>query len=217
VDEATADALDKLVVANPIIANGARLVQDADLLYRFERWPSVVMLAVLGLEEIGKFMLIRWSADDARFRRLLTNHRAKQMAIGALFMTEKARQEWRAKEKSLDLNLPDVERLPLLIKAMIGGLEDSKRFAVSAASKVIEVMKWTNLYYDEEFATKGLEPSKTTEQNAREVMGYCSRTLSLVAVPGNIEIAMNVFPMLPMAKKLIGEPLQGRDAGDGTK
>ena len=47
--------LEDLARADPRLRNACRLLQDAELLRRHRRYPSAAALAVLSLEEIGKF------------------------------------------------------------------------------------------------------------------------------------------------------------------
>jgi AbiV family abortive infection protein len=190
------DTLKQLVAKEPVLANAFRLFQDAAVLFEIQRWPSAVVLALLALEEIGKFLLTKWKASDASLAQLLNHHRSKQMAIGALFMTDAARKKFREEQRSINLSFSERDQLVQLMRAMIAGLQDGRGFGMAALNNVIEVMKWINLYYDEKHASKGMEPSKTTEQNAREVMGYGSRAFSLVADSGNVEIARIVFQIL---------------------
>jgi AbiV family abortive infection protein len=67
--------------------NASRLLADAELLLRHERWPSAYSLAVLAFEEVGKSWLCvipMMVPDDIRpewpFRQLTASHSDKLMA-----------------------------------------------------------------------------------------------------------------------------------------
>lgn len=196
------DGLDRLIQSDPTLSNAARLMIDADLLARHGRYSSVVGLAVLALEEIGKYLLKRWSSADPAFtydRNRL--HAMKQRAIATLFLTDGMRKEYKARGIDFsDLGTP--EKMAGLIRAIRAGAKQEELFAARVKGKVLEIVKWSGLYYDEDLAAKGIEPAKITEGAAREIMGLCSRAFTLLGDEGNMNIAQAVFPsLLDGAKK----------------
>lgn len=193
ITEAETEALEKLVEQDPSLANGFRLLTDASLLFDFGRYSSVVALAVLSMEEVGKYLIAQWSNSDASFRYdKHKRHKMKQGAVAALFLCDSARREARA--RGIDfakLNSP--EAFAELAKAIMAGLEKEKAFAGAVLSNVIEAVKWSGLYYDKDIASKGIEPSKITAENATELMQQCTRAFMLLPISGNIEIAKIAF------------------------
>ena len=86
--------LETAIKGNPVLDNAFRLMTDADFLIRHDRNASALTLAVLSMEEIGKYLLSVWSKDDPAFkydRRKL--HRMKQGAVAVLFMADRARSD----------------------------------------------------------------------------------------------------------------------------
>jgi AbiV family abortive infection protein len=195
----TADSwqeLEEKINSNPTLENAFRLMRDADLLFKNKRHASVVALAVLSLEEIGKYLLVRWSSDDSKFnydRRRL--HKMKQGAIAALFMVDAVRKEYKAQEVNFsDLGTPD--KMGIFVRAVKTGMDKETRFAANVRTKVIEAVKWSGMYYDEERAANGIEPSTITADNAAEIMRLCSRAFMVLADEGNIILAKHFFPVL---------------------
>ena len=193
ISESETATLEVLVRDDPILANAFRLVTDAELLFDNGRYSSALALAVLSMEEIGKYLLARWSSEDPSFRydkRKL--HRMKQGAVAALFLTDSARREARA--AGIDFRkLSSPESFAQLATAILKGLEKAKPFAEAVVNNVIEAVKWSGLYYDDERAERGIEPAKITKENAVELMQECTRAFMLLAIDGNIKIARVAF------------------------
>jgi AbiV family abortive infection protein len=189
-------ALNNLVRSDPVLSNALRLMQDADILYRYGRYSSVVALAVLSLEEIGKYLIREWSSADPNFwydKRKL--HQMKQAAVAALFMIDGARRTYKKRNINF-AELHDPEKMRGLVDAIMDGFESEKTFANAVKRKAIEAVKWSGIYYDEQIAEKGIEPSKITAENARELMENCSKAFMILADAGNIKLAALAFPMI---------------------
>lgn len=122
-------ALEVKTQDSPILSNAFRLMQDADILFSHSRFSSVVALAVLGLEEIGKYLLLQWSTEDAGFRYDKHKlHQMKQGAVAALFLAHGARME--CKKRNIDFSdLHSPEKMADLVRAVIAGLENEAKFA----------------------------------------------------------------------------------------
>lgn len=67
-------------ILESIASNAKRLLSDAELLAAAGRFPTSTALAILSIEEAGKYFAVRWNiADDARFGAAnLRSHRMKQ-------------------------------------------------------------------------------------------------------------------------------------------
>jgi AbiV family abortive infection protein len=193
-------SMERKVRSDPVLANAFRLMEDASLLMGFKRHSSALALASLSLEEIGKYLLNMWTADDPKFtydnRKL---HQMKQAAIGALFMTEGARKEIR--RRGIDFaKLSTPKDIADLCSAVTDGLDKTSWFARHAKAKVIEYVKWSAIYYDAGLAAKGVEPAKITRENATDMMQLCSRSFMLIGDDGNVAIAKYVFPAIYKAE-----------------
>jgi AbiV family abortive infection protein len=188
--------MERKVQSDPVLANAFRLMHDASLLIDMHRYSSALALAVLSLEEIGKYLLAVWSAEDAKFtynkHRL---HQIKQAAIGALFMAEGARKEIRKRGINIrELSTP--EDFAELTRAVMAGMEQSSWFARYAKGKGIEYVKWSAIYYDTEMAAKGIEPSKIKRDDTVGIMELCSRAFMLLGDDANVAIAKYAFPTI---------------------
>ena len=194
--------MDAKVRGNPILLNAFRLMSDGDLLFTKKRYPSVVALAVLSLEEIGKYLLAAWTAADPSFgydRRQL--HKMKQGAVASLFTSAAVRAEYKSRGIDFsDLGTP--QKMANLARAIQAGIDKEATFAIAVSGKAMEAVKWSGIYYDEESAAKGIEPSKITADNATELMQLCSKAFMQLADDGNIAIAKILFSTL-YGKKLL--------------
>ena len=200
-----ADALASLearVADDPILSNAFRLMRDASLLFDHGRFASTVALASLALEEIGKYTLRTWSAQDPRFtfdkRRL---HVMKQSAVAALFMMERIRRTYR--ERNFDFSkLRSAEGVAELAALIIESLEKERDSASAVVNQILEVVKWSGMYYDDDLAKKGVEPSRMTAEYARSIMETVSRAFIAIADEGTLKLAAYAFPYLyPPAMK----------------
>lgn len=63
--------------------NAERLLSDALVLYDLKRWASATALAVLAVEEMGKYFLIKWEKSDTR---ALSSHKAKQGILASFLI-----------------------------------------------------------------------------------------------------------------------------------
>jgi AbiV family abortive infection protein len=187
------DELETLVTSNPILANAFRLFRDADLLHSAGSYPTTIALAVLAFEEIGKYLLETWSAQDPAFsyKGHSNYHQSKQAATAALFLTEDARREFRARKPDGGYS-ENVEGLTDMARAMIEGLRRRTGLVNAINGRLFDRMKNTSLYYDEGFAKNGPEP---TSKDAADIMGMVSRAFTLLVEKGNVEIAKFVFPV----------------------
>lgn len=187
-------ALQMGVDADPMLSNAWRLATDAHVLIKNKRYASAMSLAVVSLEEIGKFLLSQWSTDTT-FKYDKSNlHVSKQAAIAALFTTQEVRKKYQ--EAKVDFqNMSEVETRKL-IKAAQEGWKIGKPFENLVANKVYEYVKWSGLYYDIDKAARGIEPAKITEENAREIMSLTARAFKALSDDKNMYIARYSYEMV---------------------
>lgn len=192
--------LDELVHSEPILGNAFRLMNDASLLFEGGRYSSVVALAVLCMEEIGKYLLVLWSQNPSFTYDKRRSHQAKQLAIAALFVSDRVRREsTKRKVDFSDLGSP--EKMKVLVEAVQFGFEQESFFAGTVQSGVIQVVKHSGIYYDEEFVRKGIAPSKITADNADELMRMCSRAFMILTEPKSVGLAADIYPTLAQKPK----------------
>ena len=79
-----------------VIANAARLLQDAKLLVDHTRFASAFALAVLGIEEIGKVILDIWGSAAPLSKPVVRRsaHIRKQAAVSSLLLASFAVKEF---------------------------------------------------------------------------------------------------------------------------
>lgn len=187
--------LEALVQAEPVLGNAFRLMNDASLLFDGGRYSSTVALAVLCMEEIGKYLLALWSKNSALTYDKRRLHQSKQLAIAALFVSDRMRQE--AYKRNVDFSdLGSHEKMKVLVEAIRSAIDKESFFAGTVNSGVIQVIKHSGIYYDQEYVQKGLEPGKITDENATEMMHMCSRAFMVLTEPKSIGLAADIYPLL---------------------
>jgi len=72
-------------VHDVIVANAERLLDDARLLYEYERFQSCAALAILAIEECGKAQLIGSMDTDNNIQYRLRNHVLKQQCAMSVY------------------------------------------------------------------------------------------------------------------------------------
>lgn len=75
---------------SPILSNGERLVLDAELLLGAGRFASATMLAIYGIEELGKYYQARWSLATEHESKIRRVHASKQAVMPTFYMAEVA-------------------------------------------------------------------------------------------------------------------------------
>lgn len=196
--------LEDMVAASPVLENAFRLMVDGDCLFRNERYASVVSLAVLSLEEIGKYLLDLWSRDAAFAYDRKRLHQAKQRAVAALFTSDRMRIESRKRNVDFS-NLEAPGQMELLAEAIKVGAEMENTFSGSVESGVMQHVKHSGLYYDEDFAGKGIEPSKIKAEHADEFMRKCSRAFMALTEPKTVGLAADIFMLIQSKKTQAGK------------
>ena len=192
----SAENLESKVQGDKILTNAFRLMRDASILFDAGSYASTVALASVAIEEIGKYLLARWSESDPSFsydKRKL--HLMKQSAVSALFMADSARSECNTRGIKFQ-TLATAEDFAELIRAILAGMEREKSFAVATLGKAMEIVKWSGLYYDEQYAIKGIEPANITDAQARSVMELLSKAFMALADEKTVAIGRYTFPYL---------------------
>lgn len=187
--------LESLVHTEPILGNAFRLMNDASFLFEGGRYSSTVALAVLCMEEIGKYLLAQWSKSPAFAYDKRRLHQSKQLAIAALFVSDRMRREaYKRKVDFSDLGSP--EKMGVLAEAIRFAIDKESFLAGTVNSGVIQIIKHSGIYYDEEFVQKGIEPGKITADNATEMMQMCSRAFMVLTEPKSVGLAADAYPLL---------------------
>jgi len=190
------ETLETAIKDNPVLDNAFRLMTDADLLIRHERYASALALAVLSMEEIGKHLLSVWSKDDPGFKYNRHKlHRMKQGAVAILFMADRARRDCKANGIDFsDLGTP--EKMAHLGRTMKAAVDKEIFLVGSAKSGVIETVKHSGLYHDDGLAEKGIGPSRITADNAGEIMQKCSRAFMTLTDERSVSLAKTFFSII---------------------
>lgn len=190
------EKLEAMIAANPVLDNAFRLMTDGDVLFENRRYSSVAALSVLCLEEIGKHLLTIWSASNPSFQYdKHALHRMKQGAISSLFIADTVRREYI--KQCVDFSsLGNQEKLAELVSAIKTGFDKESSFAGSVKAGVLQTVKHSGLYYDEDLAAKGIEPSKITADDADGMMRTCSRAFMALTDNKAVAIAEVAFSLI---------------------
>jgi AbiV family abortive infection protein len=75
-----------------LASNARRLLCDAELILKAGSHQTALSLAILAIEEVGKYFQIRWGAGDTRFGEIPARgpkaHRSKQWTVGSFYAAE---------------------------------------------------------------------------------------------------------------------------------
>jgi len=131
-----------------ILRNALRLLNDAGLLLDNKRFASAFALAVLGVEEIGKALLVSWESDRplAKSKDRQSAHIRKQMAVAALLVGALTVQTFPG--GTLDFESLDFEAATRAFNESSEG-----ELFVLIQSRQLDWRKQNALYQDEEWAT----------------------------------------------------------------
>src|SRR4051794_26442753 len=76
-----------------VASNARRLLRDAELIFKAGSHQTALSLAILAIEEVGKYFQIRWGEGDTqRFGEIPARgpkaHRSKQWTVGSFYAAE---------------------------------------------------------------------------------------------------------------------------------
>lgn len=175
-----------------IIQNAKRLLDDAVMLFENDRHASAFALAVLSLEETGKFLLREWQRSDSRFGADLKRHgfhKVKQAVVGSLYLS-KAACEANALFHDNGDDVTD-EQVAHVARAMYEAKE--RDFLKYAFDGVIDKTKQCAFYLDEWGLSQNVTPfdfSRTDSDRAIEQARYA---LSLVGDGLSSHVAKAIY------------------------
>jgi AbiV family abortive infection protein len=100
------EGLEPLKTALTSIAQNVRSLADAELLCEHGRYARAAALAVLAVEEVGKFYLLKWNKAEAQAMRC---HPPKQRTVAFFVMAEAAFDAYERTLNSLGLDWTAIE------------------------------------------------------------------------------------------------------------
>jgi AbiV family abortive infection protein len=139
--------------------NAESLLEDAQVLFRNERWPRVIFMCLIAQEELAKSVLslaaaakIRLGEFDAlterKYRRNFRDHKVKSATLDAVFdyfFTTRTSQEIVTKLANPDSSSRDQEmvKLSALYADFDGNVARSPEDVLPAEPKVASVLRFT--------------------------------------------------------------------------
>jgi hypothetical protein len=101
------------------------------------------------------------------------------------------REAYKRKVDFFDLGSP--EKMGVLAEAIRFAIDKEYFLAGTVNSGVIQIIKQSGIYYDEEYEPEGIEPGKITADNATEMMQMCSRAFMVLTETKSIGLAADVI------------------------
>jgi AbiV family abortive infection protein len=153
-----------------IIANAARLLQDAKLLVDHSRCASAFALAVLGVEEIGKVVLDIWESAAPLSKPVVRRsaHVRKQAAVSSLLLAAFAVREFGTVE-ALVIRVADAFRL-----------SDEGRLMSQVHGGALEKTKHLGLYRDDWLTEASLHADQFSAADVDAIFTMARRAIEVV-------------------------------------
>lgn len=166
--------------------NAKRLIDDARLMKRKKRYASAVATAILGIEELGKALIIKWGVKNQASRRKYPTHVEKQSATFALLSASELIKE---DSKRLDL----VRKMEIIDFHALGPY--SSQFA-HARGGFYEDLRKAVIYSDEE---PKFDPAKLTphiDANlVNDIIGFFVRVEKCVGCTPSMDLAATFYSL----------------------
>lgn len=158
-----------------IIANAARLLQDAKLLVDHNRCASAFALAVLGVEEIGKVILDIWESAAPLAKPVVRRsaHVRKQAAVSSLLLAAFAVREFGTVVD--DANEALIQRV-----ADAFSLSDEGRLMFQVLGGALEKSKHLGLYHDDWLTEASLHADQFSATDVNAIFTMAQRAIEVV-------------------------------------
>lgn len=177
-----------------VIGNAARLLADAKLLVDHERFASAFVLAVLGLEEIGKVVLELWAHVGPLTRPIerRTSHVRKQAAVGALLLASFAVNELSDLEVSAERAGDLIDRLS---KAFRNSSEGN--FFSNAQGGILEKTKHLGMYRDDWLEEASLHAEQFHKSDVASIFEIARRAIAIVGDARTMYVGRAIYETSP--------------------
>jgi hypothetical protein len=173
--------------------NALRLLRDANLLSDNARHASAFALAVLGLEEIGKSILLKWN-----LAKYSSGHVYKQVAVSSLLMADSVMRGARTPRKGM-VDPGEIGRppSPAALERIIKIAMESElgRFSQSIDVKALDKMKQFAFYYDGILEGAGFHPDHFTYADVEPIFKMCFSALNEMEDNLTVMAAKAIFIM----------------------
>jgi AbiV family abortive infection protein len=158
-----------------VIANSARLLQDATLLVEHTRFASAFALAVLGVEEIGKVILDIWGSTAPLSKPVVRRsaHVRKQAAVSSLLLASFAVREFGTVVD--DANEELVQRV-----AAAFSLSREGQFVSHVHGGALEKTKQLGLYRDDWLTDASLHADQFNDADVKAIFSIARRAIEVV-------------------------------------
>lgn len=158
-----------------VIANAARLLQDATLLAEHTRFASAFALAVLGVEEIGKVILDMWGSPAPLSKPTIrrTAHIRKQAAVSSLLLGSFAVREFGTAVD--DANEELVQRVAEAFR-----LSPEGQLMAQVHGGALDKTKQLGLYRDDWMTDASLHADQFSNTDVDAILSIARRAIDVV-------------------------------------
>jgi AbiV family abortive infection protein len=124
-----------------IAANARRLLQDAELLAQARRHPTAMALAILAIEEVGKYFLVRWSSEPRRKWRGRKSHQEKQSVVATFNLAKAAIREVEAAAEHAGFSRTEAGARDLLgMLTQMRHIAEYRSWALAEEERLVELV-----------------------------------------------------------------------------
>lgn len=186
-----------------VIENSHRLLNESELLLEHGRCASAFALAVLGLEEVGKAILLSWlkGDDTSKLSQSLTFHIRKQSAVAHLLSARLAVEH--IIEEIVIPNIPELMNGTFAKDNYVEGLakkmweSDEGRWSRHTEIGVFDILKQISIYddgsrYKLEVRSTEVGAGSVIElvENARRAVRLLDHELSMKVAKATFDISV---------------------------
>lgn len=213
-------------VAETVVRNAVRLLEDASLLQTYERYGTAFTIATIAFEEAGKVALQHWGDDErvGKLGRSWTFHMRKQAAAGCLLLAEVAKdtvaQHPARRNKGIyNPGTPDGEADLREVLANAIARSQPARLLELIALHAVERTKHVGFYADEWAIDNGISGAGFSAKGCAEAVDEARQAVRHLRSADHLHLAKAVYLTGPLreeyvqAGKAFGQNMNRNDPG----
>jgi AbiV family abortive infection protein len=194
-----------LTLAEAIVRNAVRLLDDAALLQTYERWGTAHTLSTIAFEEAGKVVLHCWNNDEKvkQIGKSWSFHIKKQTASACLLLADSAKTllDTHPERRGLaTFEKGPSENHSTLRDDLAEFIRSSKanRLLELVALNAVEKSKNAGLYVDDWTIDQGFEVGVFSKAQSEESVSEAKMAIRLLRSKDHLRIAKVIFQTDPL-------------------
>lgn len=210
VDRATHWDDRRFEVAEAVVRNAVRLLEDAALLQTYQRHGTAFTLATIAFEEAGKVALGYWADSDevAKIGKGWSFHIRKQAAAGCLLLADVAKDaidDHPARKGHGTFQPGSAEDEADLREKLAHLMATSRpaRLMELIALHAVEKTKHVGFYADEWVIDAGIRASEFSAEGCAEAVDEAKSAVRLLRSGDHLQIAKAIYLAGPLEERLI--------------